>query len=70
MSAYLLFLAAVSANSGVASAHDQGFNLSAAEDNKTSKEILGESRSDSKELTKLVSTLTLIFLPASFVSVS
>ncbi|KAK5659905.1 hypothetical protein OQA88_13369 [Cercophora sp. LCS_1] len=44
------------------------FNLSAAEDNKTSKGILEENRSDSKELTKLVSSLTMIFLPASFVS--
>ena len=68
----------------------QAYNLVAAEDSKTAKEILGESatgstnstkilqatrkllletRNDGRELTNIVSLLTLMFLPGAFISV-
>jgi len=46
------------------------FNLSAADDNATAKEILQDGQNDGRELTQLVSTATLLFLPGSFISVS
>jgi hypothetical protein len=47
----------------------QAFNLSAADDNATAKDILRETRNDNRDLTSLVSLLTLIFLPGSFFTV-
>lgn len=45
------------------------FNLFAADDNATAKEILKESQHDGRDLTNLVALLTLIFLPSSFMTV-
>ncbi|KAF2801356.1 uncharacterized protein BDZ99DRAFT_577636 [Mytilinidion resinicola] len=70
---YELFLQNLQAR---ASAFDQrlnneiklAFNLFAADDNATQKEILKESQNDGRDLTNLVALLTLIFLPASFLT--
>lgn len=48
----------------------QSFHLSSADDNITAKQILQDGRNDGRELTQLVSTATLLFLPGTFVSVS
>ncbi|PHH92863.1 hypothetical protein CDD83_4285 [Cordyceps sp. RAO-2017] len=44
------------------------YNLFAADDNDTAKAILRETRNDGRDLTNLVSTLTLLFLPGTFFS--
>ncbi|KLU82594.1 hypothetical protein MAPG_01666 [Magnaporthiopsis poae ATCC 64411] len=44
------------------------FHLSSADDNITAKQILQDGRNDGRELTQLVSTATLLFLPGTFVS--
>ena len=48
----------------------QAFNSVSAEDNLTSKQLLKDARNDGRELTTVVSLLTLVFLPGSFISVS
>lgn len=45
------------------------FNLTAEQNNATSREILKNGQNDGRELTQLVSTATLLFLPGSFISV-
>ena len=49
---------------------EQAYNVYAADDNATAKEILKESQHDGRELTNLVALLTLIFLPLSFFTVT
>lgn len=48
----------------------QAANLLATEDSATAKEILKGSQHDGRDLTNLVALLTLVFLPASFLTVN